>query len=694
MLYIPRIFFIPTFINIALLGTIFADENEWNDNKSKSEMQSVRLSPLISVAHPISNANVSVIDNTFIANTQARDLREIFNKNAEISVGGSAQIAQKLYIRGFEDRMFRIRIDGIAQSGNLFHHQGNLFFDPFLVKNIEIEKGLARAEYGAGALAGGINITTKNAFDLLAENPNDKERSYGAHFTLGGQSNKGIETSLAAYGKIGEHLGLLAGYSFDDVPYYRAGNGDKVPSSPSRAHNALFKLTSTPQANHSINFNYHFNHLSAVAPYGANVILSQNPQLYDNTLLAHSLSAQYDFLSDNFALNWNLYYAHKSLTLSPTGEIQAADGHEGAMDLSLQNLGSDLIFRHYFARANHSLKYGLNYQLISTKALNLDDHALIDNNQGQELGSIYGGFLGANFNILESLSLELGSRYDSFVYRDKVDTTHYTQGFSPYISLFFAPINELNFKLTQNYNTRGALPLDVSLLSNPHIEIGSLKAEGMHNTELDMDYDDNFLSAHIGLYHQYLKNFINSYVNSGNHSNNHGHDESYRQNMNDGVQILGYEASVGVDFDFLDVHLGVAQNFPRYDKKLITDTFELMALSGRNYHFSAQLRPFSSMPQFQILWLSRFVEGITYQGYNMYYDELESVRKKGYNTHNIYFTYDIKSRASVRLAFLNITNQTYSNPYSPLKELFSKNTDNAPLYEPGFNTKLQIAFWF
>lgn len=669
--------------SVAFASTSFADEIPEN-------MRSIKLSPITSLAHPISNANVSVIDDTFITNTQAKDLREVFNKNAEIQVGGSAQIAQKLYIRGFEDRMFRIRLDGITQSGNLFHHQGNFLFDPFLIKNIEIEKGLANVEYGAGALAGGINITTKNAFDLLSPN-----RSYGAYFTLGGQSNRGIGTSLATYGKIKENLGLVASYSFDDVPYYRAGNGDKVSSSQSKAHNALFKLNFLPNANHSFNLNYHFNHLTAVAPYGANVLLNANPKLFDNAILSHGISAQYSYMpTENFTLLWNNFYSYKNLTLTPREAVTNND-HEGAQDLSLQNLGSDIIFKHYFGTSKHSIKYGLNYQLITTKAHNLDDHAFSYNNKAQELGAIYGGFVGASFNFLESLSLDLGSRYDVFTYRDKVDTRHNTQGFSPYISLLYAPTNELSFKITQNYNTRGAMPLDASLLSNPHVQIAPLKAEGMHNTELNMDYDNNLFSAHISLYHQYLKNFINSYINKGEHTNGatHIHEDSFRQNMNSPIRILGYEANIGLDLDFLDVHIGIAQSFPTYKNKTITDTFELAAVSGRSYYLSAGLRPFKSVPQFHILWLSRFVERIDYQGYNMYYNEIESVHKKGYNTHNLYLTYDIKSYLSVRLAFLNITNQTYTNPMSPLKELFSKG-EGTPLYEPGFNTKAQIALSF
>ncbi|WP_301057939.1 TonB-dependent siderophore receptor, partial [uncultured Helicobacter sp.] len=345
------------------------------------EVSSAKLSPLVSVAHPISNANISIIDDAFIANTQAQNLREIFNKNAEIQVGGSTQIAQKLYIRGFEDRMYRVRLNGITQSGNLFHHQGNLVLDSFLIKDIEIEKGLAKAEDGAGALAGGINITTKNAFDIL------QNRDYGAHFVLSGQSNKGVNTSLAAYGKFSKNLGLLAAYSFDNIPYYRDGNGDKVLSSKTQTQNASFTLTFLPAKNHSINVHYHFNHITSVAPYAANVITSTTPELFNNTLNAHNAALRYDYsANDSFMLSWNNYFSHKSLKLSPTdvnhSDITTTHDPEGAMDLSLMNLGSDLGFKHYFGASGHLFKYGLNYQLIATKAYDLDAHSLAHGNLG------------------------------------------------------------------------------------------------------------------------------------------------------------------------------------------------------------------------------------------------------------------------------------------------------------------------
>lgn len=670
-------------------------EDGLEDSKDFAADSVTKLSPLISVAHPISNANINVIDDAFISHTQAQNLSEVFNKSAEISVGGSAKIAQKLYIRGLEDRMYRVRLDGITQTGNLFHHQGNLLFDPFLVKNIEIEKGLANPEDGASALAGGINITTKNAFDML------KNRAFGTHFVLGGQSNKGFNGSLALYGKITDKLGLLAGYNFDNVPYYRAGNGDKVPSSESKAHNALFNLTFRPAYNHSLQLHYHFNHIASVSPYAANIMSASNPSLFNNTLNAHSASVRYDYaLDESFALHWNTYFSRKALVLSPRTVTTPQSDEESAMDLALYTIGSDLGFKHYFGHSRHSIKYGLNAQFLSTKAYHLTAHSLAHGNVGYENGTVLGGYIGTSVNLTDTLTLDIGSRYDYYTYNDKFRYTHYTQGFSPYISLHFFPINDLGLKLTQNYNTRGAMPLDAALLVNSHAYISPLKAEGMYNTEFDIDYDNSIFSAHVGVYYQYLKNFINSYTNAGGEHNHdsaageHEHEDMYRQNMSSPIQILGYEANIGLDFDFVDVHLGIAQHFPMYQNHLITDTFELAAVSGRNYYASIGLRPISSLPQLQILYLARLAEGLSYQGYNMYYDSIESITKKGYHTHNIYINYDVKSFLSMRLAFLNITNNTYTNPYSPLKELFARGENGIALYEPGFNVKAQIALYF
>lgn len=655
------------------------------------DLETHSLTPLIASENISNSGDVGVINDMFLQNTQAQNLKEIFAKNADTQVGGGAQIAQKLYVRNIEDRMFRTHIDGIAQGGNLFHHQGNMQLSPFLIKSIEIQKGLADVEYGAGALFGGINITTKNAFDML------KNNNYGALVSLGAQSNRGINTAVAAYGKIIENLGLLASYDFDDTPYYRDGDGRKVLTSPSQSHNALFKLTYMPKSGHSLNLNYHFNHLDSIAPFAANVLTASNPTLFDNALNAHNAGLKYDYASEDFAFFINSYYAHKSLSLSPRTTLQAVHEEESAMDLSLAHLGSDVMFKHYFGEARHNIKYGLNYQLISTKAHNLTQEQLAHNNRGYEQGAVYGGFIGAEFYLLDSIMFALGSRYDTFSYKDKFALKHNTSGFSPYAILQYTPFANMSFKLKYNYNTRGAMPQDISLLSNAHALIRPLRAENLHNAEFNIDYDNSVFSTHLGLYHQQLKHFINSYANSGaahehNHAGEHTHEDMYRQNTPDSIKIIGYEASAGLDFDMITFHMGIAQSFPTFKQRLITDTFELAAVSGRSYSASVGLRPFSAAPQFEILYLARFIESINYQGYNLYYNDLDSVHKGAYNTHNLYLSYLFK-HAQLKVAFLNLTNQTYISATSPLKELFAKES-GVGIYEPGFSAKVQVAFWF
>lgn len=663
------------FINAFMILPFFADSLPTD---LTLESRNVKLSHIITSDKAINETSyLKVFDSSYLQNIQAQDLSETFVKDSEIQVGGSAKIAQKLYIRGLEDRMFRVRLDGIMQSGNILHHQGNMLFDPFLVKSIAISKGFVDIENGAGALAGGIDIVSKNAFDLLGKN-----QDYGAYFTLGGQSNYGINTALATYARIAEKLGFLASYNFEDIPYYRAGNHQKVQSSESKVHNALFKLDFLANAHHSMNLTYHFTNLSSIAPYSANVIENSNPTLYANALNAHNLGLSYLYDIRTFSLKYNMYYAQKSLAMNPRSSGKSHNQDDVPLDLALQNLGADLIFKHSFASSRYLLKYGLNYQMLLSNAT---AYRSPTNDTGKESGVIYGGFIAGEINLLDSLSLDLGSRYDVYSYQDKFDISHTNQGFSPYVALLYTPINDLSLRISYDYATRGAMPIDVSLLANPSLKISpNLKAENMSNTSIDADYDNGFLSLSGSIYYSLLKNFINSYTNDGSN-----YDTNTSKNMEKPVEMVGYEVGAGLDFTYAKVVFSLAQSFLNYDKKPITDTFELGVNSGRSYNLSISSSPFKSLPSLEILWISRFVEGIDLSGYNLYFNELENINKKGYNTHNLYVNYSIKSRVILSLALLNLTNQTYTNQMSPAKELYSKES-GIPLYEPGFNAKFKI----
>jgi hemoglobin/transferrin/lactoferrin receptor protein len=51
---------------------------------------------------------------------QANDLADVFRHVPSVSVGGSLGVAQKVYIRGLEDTLLNITVDGAPQTGTVF----------------------------------------------------------------------------------------------------------------------------------------------------------------------------------------------------------------------------------------------------------------------------------------------------------------------------------------------------------------------------------------------------------------------------------------------------------------------------------------------------------------------------------------------------------------------------------------------
>src|SRR5690606_36828255 len=115
-----------------------------------------------------------------------------------VSVGGSNKISQKIYVRGIEDTLLNVTIDGATQAGYLFHHQGRLAIEPDLLKQVEVSAGAGSATNGPGALGGAIRFVTKDPLDLLR--PGEQ---IGALLKAGYVTNtKGYKASTNLFGRI------------------------------------------------------------------------------------------------------------------------------------------------------------------------------------------------------------------------------------------------------------------------------------------------------------------------------------------------------------------------------------------------------------------------------------------------------------------------------------------------------------
>lgn len=97
------------------------------------------LAPVTVKARPVEDGDV--ISAKALADAQAKDAREALQSVPGISVGGGGNaIAQKVYVRGLEDTLLGITLDGAPQGGYLYHHQGRLLIDPGLLKSVQVQR--------------------------------------------------------------------------------------------------------------------------------------------------------------------------------------------------------------------------------------------------------------------------------------------------------------------------------------------------------------------------------------------------------------------------------------------------------------------------------------------------------------------------------------------------------------------------
>ena len=88
------------------------------------------------------------VDAEQLQHYQAADLQDVFESSPEVSVGGGPGVAQKLYLRGLEDTLLNVTIDGANQPGQTFHHTGRIGIEPELSSVPRSSRGPATQRLG------------------------------------------------------------------------------------------------------------------------------------------------------------------------------------------------------------------------------------------------------------------------------------------------------------------------------------------------------------------------------------------------------------------------------------------------------------------------------------------------------------------------------------------------------------------
>ena len=660
----------------------------------------------------VSFESKAYISDSEIAYRQVSNLTDLFRDEVGIDVGGGGILAQKIYVRGLEDRLMRVGIDGVPQNGNAFHHQGNIMIDPAMLKGIEVRKGAPNASVGPGALVGSISMDTKDASDLLAP-----DKKFGSRANYSVFSNFGVKKHVAAFGGDHKTFDLLSYFSYQDVFYYRDAHHtfsnffrpkdeDKVLGTPSLQTTALLKGNFYLTDKDKLTFNYNVLFDYASRPFRTNITEidpSQNggvlfaQQLFKHKNLNNNLSLTYERkggaeFSDP-KIKATAYGNIRNVNLSPYKIVGKLDDESNASrNILLNNLGADLNITHALSQnTRNAFEYGLNYQNLSV----IDLKAPVTPHQrGRENSHIIGVYAQANYFVLDNLSLGAGSRYDSYFYYDKNYQNHHTFGFSPSGVILYSPIDSMDIKLSYAYVTRGAMPGDALLLRDDVVVDPNLKAEKAQNLELDIDYTSEYFAISGAAFYKNIKDFINSYgkPNKGK--------PIVRDNLDSMIEVYGAEASVNFFIGGFLASFNFSRSLPMVHGRLLADTYELGASVGNTYiiKLAYDFKEYG----FNVSWVSKIVQRLKYEGYDIYNDEITAIDKAGYDVHSIYTSYVPRKYKHLffALAIENLFNKYYVNQASPFKVEADASASAAinrfprALPEPGLNVKFSFAYKF
>ncbi|WP_417538766.1 TonB-dependent receptor domain-containing protein [Marinobacter sp.] len=570
----------------------------------------------------------AVVDAKSIERFLSADLEDIFAGEPEVSVGSSVGVAQKVYVRGLEDPLLNVSVDGATQAGVLFHHTGRIAVDPDLLKRVEVDTGAGKATAGAGALGGAIRFITKDPEDLLREG-----ETVGALVKLGSFSNtKGYSASTTIFGRLNDQWSTLVSVNQSDHERYEDGNGDEVPGTDARQQVGMAKLVGHFANGQTLRLSHEIRNDEGERPQRPQWAVSSFNKLYDLDGRRDTTTLNYGVAPEGnpwLDAEFTLYQSKAEL------EQNVAD-RWGRYFGFTRSIGGDL--RNTSQLGSHSLTYGVDYR---EDKVNAGGEA--DKRAEEETGDVLGVYLQADVWLTQQLLLSAGARYDDYNLQDNNDQTFSEDAVSPNASLAWQVLNGLTLKAGYAEAFRGPMPRDafkVDLAQNDP----DLKGERAKNTEVGFDYVYQNFSLSAEVYRSEIKDAIADVLFGPAIYRNIGDLKS------DGYRIAtGYQwnaLSAGLSFHSNDAEVD-GQPLTVYEHNLLGNTIGDTWVADLIYLWSHNL---------EFGWQGQFVQGI---------DDLETtvgaIDKPGYGVHDLFVNWLPTGNEDLRLtlAVKNVGDKQY-----------------------------------
>lgn len=481
----------------------------------------------------VGEADNTVVTPEMLESYQANDLADVFRHVPSVEVGGSLGIAQKIYIRGLEDTLLNVTVDGARQTSTLFHHIGRVSIEPELLQQVQVQVGAGEATSGAGAIGGAIRFRTRDPADFL-----DAGQRVGGLIKTGYFSNEGYKVSGTGFAELSERWGLLGSYVYTDRENMEDGDGNELPGTAAEQRLGYLKLHGTLSDDQTLIVSY--EQRDEEGEFGArpNWPALEGDTLYPLDGTRQTGVVNYRFQgNDLINLDGTVYYTESEI-------VQNRFDTWGRYQGAVTTWGFDL--RNTSFVGPHTLTYGVDYQNDEAEGRYLADPSRWQDwawdpaiGEAREEGEILGVYAQDHWQLGDRLLLSFGVRYDEY---DLEQVTYGgeagSDGFSPNVGLAFDVTDTLQFTAGYAEAMRGKEVGDAFTLEHAPGSISldpGLEPETVENTEVALEYDDGRLMGSVAFYWTTIDDVIMDQLGAGVFYENVGRLES------DGYELmLGY----------------------------------------------------------------------------------------------------------------------------------------------------------
>lgn len=609
----------------------------------------------IQVSRSAFDAQVKSVSSKQLEDEQASDVKDILKSLPSVSVAGNSRYAEKVYVRGLEDKFANITIDGAKVGGQLFHHSGDQTIDASLLKITSVELGPNSALSGPGVINGSFEYETKDPSDFLAEDE-----------TFGGKLSVGYETArerkkatVAVFGKINEKVEFVGMGSIANDGTLTLGNDEEVNNKESKLKSGLAKLVIKPNDYNTIKLSYNRYEDGGDRSIAGEKVGTEDPSEDYSAINRDTYTLNYKYTPDN-------EYVNLETTIYSNEQYmeRAESDTAGYREYTNSSKGYDL--RNSSLLGLHKLTYGTDYTYEEQEKV---DSGV--NYDGGEVDNI--GLYLEDEMAFDRLTLTLGARYDNYKLGGIYDGTF--EQLSPKMKLKYQASQNLSLRAAYGRIFKGPALGETLMLSDTIVQDTDTTAQTGNNYEVGFDYsltkalnaDDSIIGFNIYRYN------VDDYA--------HTTKNNALASQGD-IVIWGTETMFSYNKDKLGLNLShtytdgeqTATDGTKYEPQ--TANIHVFKV-GANYKFSKE---------FKVNYSSQFVPG------NSWEHSSGKRERSGYATHDVNFTFtpNLIKDVTFNFGIANIFDKAYVNHTA----FGAHKTSTNKAYEIGRNFKFEIAYRF